>query len=145
MTARASARASTSRVASRRRDSATAFPTTTTAFPTTSPSPSPRRADARALSPARFLWWKPSTRFSGCPRDAGGGGAAVAAYFWMKLFDVLASNDVLERTLSRKVIHTTSGPFFMLTWPLFSASPEARYYAAVPAIQAIDSSPSAPG
>ena len=49
-------------------------------------------------------------------RDAGCAlGAAVAAYLWVKLFDVLASKDVLERKLSRKVIHTTSGPFFMLT------------------------------
>ena len=136
------ARASTSRVASRRRDSATAFPTTTTAFPTTSPSLHRRAASTRAPSPPRavpvvetldaVLGMSPA-------RDAGAAaGAAVAAYFWVKLFDVLASNDVLERTLSRKVIHTTSGPFFMLTWPLFSASPEARYYAAaVPAIQAI--------
>ena len=72
-------------------------------------------------------------------RDAGCAlGAAVAAYLWVKLFDVLASKDVLERKLSRKVIHTTSGPFFMLTWPLFGAAPYSQLFAAlVPTVQAV--------
>jgi dolichol kinase len=72
-------------------------------------------------------------------RDAGAAlGAAVAAYLWVKLFDVLASKDVLERKLSRKVIHTTSGPFFMLTWPLFGSAPSSQLFAAlVPALQAV--------
>jgi phytol kinase len=64
--------------------------------------------------------------------------AAVGAYLWVKLFDVLASNDVLERKLSRKLIHTSCGPFFVLLWPLFSASPSAKYFAAaVPVLQGI--------
>ncbi|EFJ43766.1 hypothetical protein VOLCADRAFT_45651, partial [Volvox carteri f. nagariensis] len=33
--------------------------------------------------------------------------------------------------LSRKLVHTTTGPIFVLTWILFSASPDARYLAAV--------------
>jgi dolichol kinase len=72
-------------------------------------------------------------------RDAGAAfGAAVAAYLWVKLFDVLASKEVLERKLSRKVIHTTSGPFFMLTWPLFGGAPSSQLFAAlVPALQAV--------
>jgi dolichol kinase len=62
----------------------------------------------------------------------------VGAYLWVKLFDVLASNDVLERKLSRKLIHTSCGPFFVLLWPLFSASPSAKYFAAaVPVLQGI--------
>lgn len=138
--ARASASHVASHVASRRR--AASFPGPATAFPTLAPSLRRRAASTRAPSPPRavpvvetldaVLGMSPA-------RDAGAAaGAAVAAYFWVKLFDVLASNDVLERKLSRKVIHTTSGPFFMLTWPLFSASPEARFFAAaVPAIQAI--------
>ena len=75
----------------------------------------------------------------GPARDAGAAlGAAVGAYLWVKLFDVLASKKILERKLSRKVIHTTSGPFFALTWPLFSSSPAACYFAAcVPALQAV--------
>ena len=72
-------------------------------------------------------------------RDASAAlGAAVAAYLWVKLFDVLASREVLERKLSRKVIHTTSGPFFMLTWPLFGGAPSSQLFAAlVPALQAV--------
>lgn len=40
--------------------------------------------------------------------------------------------------LSRKLVHITTGPLFVLTWPLFSSAPEARYYAAViPVLQGI--------
>lgn len=64
--------------------------------------------------------------------------AAVGAYLWVKMFDVLASKNLLERKLSRKLIHTSCGPFFMLTWPLFSSLPEARYFAAaVPLLQGL--------
>ena len=61
----------------------------------------------------------------GMTRDVGASlAAAVGAYLWVKMFDILASKNVLERKLSRKLIHTSCGPFFMLTWPLFSSSPE---------------------
>ncbi|GBF95757.1 phytol kinase chloroplastic-like [Raphidocelis subcapitata] len=63
--------------------------------------------------------------------------AAVAAYGWVKLFDRLAGSGALDRKLSRKLVHATAGPLFMLTWPLFSAAPEARFFAAaVPALNA---------
>jgi hypothetical protein len=39
----------------------------------------------------------------------------------------LASNDVFDRNLSRKLIHISSGSLFMLTWPLFSSRPEAGH------------------
>lgn len=75
----------------------------------------------------------------GLTRDAGAAvAAAVGAYLWVKMFDVLASKDMLERKLSRKLIHTSCGPFFMLIWPLFSSAPEARFFAAaVPLLQGI--------
>jgi len=64
--------------------------------------------------------------------------AGIAAYLWVKMFDLLASREVLDRKLSRKLIHTSCGPFFMLTWPLFSSMPEARYFAAlVPLLQGV--------
>jgi hypothetical protein len=75
----------------------------------------------------------------GIARDAGAAvAAAVGAYLWIKMFDFFASKDMLERKLSRKLIHTSCGPFFMLTWPLFSSMPEARFFAAaVPLLQGI--------
>ncbi|KAL3159181.1 hypothetical protein ABBQ32_011165 [Trebouxia sp. C0010 RCD-2024] len=57
--------------------------------------------------------------------------AVVGAYVWVRLFDWLATKGVLEQTLSRKLVHITSGPLFVLTWPLFSAGSNARYFAAV--------------
>mmetsp|Transcript_41140 Transcript_41140/g.105180 ORF Transcript_41140/g.105180 Transcript_41140/m.105180 type:complete len:327 (+) Transcript_41140:138-1118(+) len=56
----------------------------------------------------------------------------VAAYGWVKFLDTLAANDVLERKISRKVVHITSGPLYVLTWPLFSGDPSARWYAVLP-------------
>ena len=75
----------------------------------------------------------------GYARDAGCAlAAAVAAYLWVKLFDVLAGKNVLDARLSRKIIHTTSGPFFMLTWPLFGAAASSQVIAAlVPTVQAM--------
>ncbi|KAL3151728.1 hypothetical protein ABBQ38_012707 [Trebouxia sp. C0009 RCD-2024] len=57
--------------------------------------------------------------------------AVVGAYVWVRLFDWLATKGVLEQTLSRKLVHITSGPLFVLTWPLFSAGSNACYFAAI--------------
>jgi len=57
--------------------------------------------------------------------------AGIASYLWVKMFGWLASNDILERNLSRKLVHVSSGPLFMLTWPLFSSTPKARFFAAI--------------
>lgn len=40
--------------------------------------------------------------------------------------------------LSRKLVHITAGPLFLLTWPLFSGAANARLYAAViPALNSL--------
>jgi dolichol kinase len=55
----------------------------------------------------------------------------------VKVFDALAASGALDRKLSRKLVHATAGPFLVLTWPLFSAAPHARFVAAaVPALNA---------
>ena len=47
---------------------------------------------------------------------------------------------VILQKLSRKLVHITAGPLFVLTWPLFSCTPQSRYFAAViPALQALRS------
>ncbi|KAL0024202.1 hypothetical protein WJX77_007139 [Trebouxia sp. C0004] len=43
----------------------------------------------------------------------------------------MATRGLLEQNLSRKLVHITSGPLFVLTWPFFSAGSTARYFAAV--------------
>lgn len=63
---------------------------------------------------------------------------AGLAYLWVKAFDLLVSKGILEKKLSRKLVHMTSGPFLVLTWPLFSSAPEARLLAAaIPCVNAI--------
>lgn len=62
----------------------------------------------------------------------------VGAVIWVKLFDFLARHQVFDRKLSRKLVHITAGPLFVLTWSLFSWAHQARFYAAViPALQAV--------
>ena len=56
--------------------------------------------------------------------------ALAASYAWLKVWDVLANRQLIAPTLSRKMVHTTSVPLFMLTWPLFSADPTIPMYAA---------------
>lgn len=46
-------------------------------------------------------------------------GAAAGAYIWVKIFDTLARAGALDQKLSRKLVHSTAGPLFMLMWPLF--------------------------
>lgn len=54
----------------------------------------------------------------------------VGALGILQVFDELAKRDVLEKKLSRKLVHILSGLVFMLFWPLFSSSPIAKYMAA---------------
>lgn len=60
------------------------------------------------------------------------GATMVAAYAWIKLLDGLAARDVLGRKLSRKAVHITSGPLYVLTWLAFSEDPMARWFAVLP-------------
>lgn len=62
----------------------------------------------------------------------------VGAVVWVKLFDYLARNQVFDQKLSRKLVHITAGPLFVMTWALFSWDYQARLYALViPALQAV--------
>ena len=45
---------------------------------------------------------------------------------------------LFAQKLSRKLVHITAGPLFVLMWPLFSWAPNARLYAAViPALNSL--------
>lgn len=55
----------------------------------------------------------------------------AAAVGWLRLMDALAHRGLLPQTLSRKLIHTGTGPLFVLSWPLFGQTPSARVWAAL--------------
>lgn len=55
----------------------------------------------------------------------------VGAYGLVSAFDVLTKRNILDQKLSRKFVHILSGILFMMSWPLFSASEDARYIAAI--------------
>ncbi|KAK7268467.1 hypothetical protein RIF29_21166 [Crotalaria pallida] len=61
-------------------------------------------------------------------------GATVAvlggAYALVRAFDDLTRREILQQGLSRKLVHILSGLLFLVSWPIFSNSNEARYFAA---------------
>lgn len=63
-------------------------------------------------------------------------GAGSGAAAWVKLWSHLNQQGLVDSKLSRKLIHITSAPFFLATWPLYSSSPISRFIAAsVPLLQ----------
>lgn len=55
----------------------------------------------------------------------------AVALVWLRLNNWLAARGVVPPTLSRKIIHIGTGPLFVLCWPLFSETPQARWFAAL--------------
>ena len=49
---------------------------------------------------------------------------------WLQIWISLARSGKIDSKLSRKIIHAGSAPIFMLLWPLYSGSPNSRYFAA---------------
>lgn len=58
--------------------------------------------------------------------------AVASGVLWVRMFRTLASEGIIGRKLSRKLIHITSAPLFLLCWPLYSDSAAARCVAALP-------------
>ncbi|XP_030962643.1 probable phytol kinase 1, chloroplastic isoform X1 [Quercus lobata] len=62
--------------------------------------------------------------------DAGVAAAVLAgAYALVSAFDFLTQRNLIQQSLSRKLVHILSGLFFMASWPIFSTTTEARYFA----------------
>eukprot|EP00268_Persea_americana_P053482 TRINITY_DN6053_c0_g2_i2.p1 TRINITY_DN6053_c0_g2~~TRINITY_DN6053_c0_g2_i2.p1 ORF type:complete len:319 (-),score=49.99 TRINITY_DN6053_c0_g2_i2:332-1288(-) len=53
------------------------------------------------------------------------------AYSLVSSFDLLTTHNFIDQKLSRKLVHVLSGLLFMASWPIFSTSLEARYFAAL--------------
>ncbi|XP_022133528.1 probable phytol kinase 1, chloroplastic, partial [Momordica charantia] len=64
--------------------------------------------------------------------DAGATAAVLAGAYSLVLgFDNLARRNLIQQNLSRKLVHILSGLLFMMSWPIFSTSTEARYFASL--------------
>ena len=50
---------------------------------------------------------------------------------WLRLNDFLAHKGIIDSQLSRKLIHTGTGPLFVLCWLFFTPAAESRYLAAL--------------
>ncbi|KAF2295238.1 hypothetical protein GH714_032261 [Hevea brasiliensis] len=80
---------------------------------TSSPSFTPRAAAGGALL-----------------QDAGATAAVLAgAYCLVLAFDTLTERKLIKQKLSRKLVHILSGLLFAISWPIFSTSNVARYFA----------------
>lgn len=95
-------------------------------------------ASARRLMSNPPLW---SVRGGSLPSVVRDGAVSALilteSYVWLKLWSGAAANGRLHSNVTRKIIHATSAPLFLLHWPLFSRSPTARFFAAaVPLVQA---------
>jgi phytol kinase len=55
----------------------------------------------------------------------------IVSLLWLRLMDALAHRGLIAQQLSRKIIHTGTGPLFLLCWQLFSSQPWARFFAAL--------------
>jgi phytol kinase len=49
---------------------------------------------------------------------------------WLRVMDFAAHRGWIDSHLSRKIIHITTGPVFVLCWLMFNDEPEARWLAA---------------
>ncbi len=54
----------------------------------------------------------------------------LISLLWLRIMDFAAHRGLIENRLSRKVIHITTGPVFVLCWFLFRETPDARWWAA---------------
>ncbi|XP_029128452.1 probable phytol kinase 1, chloroplastic isoform X3 [Cajanus cajan] len=57
-------------------------------------------------------------------------GVLGGGYALVRAFDELTRRNILNQGLSRKLVHILSGLLFLISWPIFSNSPKARYFAA---------------
>jgi phytol kinase len=55
----------------------------------------------------------------------------ILCVIWLRSIDLIAQRGWITGRLSRKIIHTGTGPIFSLCWLLFNNTAEARYLAAL--------------
>ncbi|XP_031737373.1 probable phytol kinase 1, chloroplastic isoform X2 [Cucumis sativus] len=64
--------------------------------------------------------------------DAGATAAVlIGAYSLVRGFDNLTRRNLIQQNLSRKLVHILSGLLFTMSWPIFSTSTGARYFASI--------------
>ncbi|XVE68721.1 hypothetical protein DITRI_Ditri09bG0092000 [Diplodiscus trichospermus] len=65
-------------------------------------------------------------------QDTAASAAVLAgAYALVFTFDNLTQKELIQQSLSRKLVHILSGLLFAASWPIFSNSFEARYFASL--------------
>lgn len=58
-------------------------------------------------------------------------GGLIGATVWLKFWTTLARRNLIDPKVSRKMVHCGSAPLFLMTWPFFSSTPEARLWACI--------------
>ncbi|GMH07882.1 hypothetical protein Nepgr_009722 [Nepenthes gracilis] len=65
-------------------------------------------------------------------QDVGATALVLAGSFALvSAFESLTQRNIIQQSLSRKLVHVLSGLLFMASWALFSTSTEARYFASL--------------
>ncbi len=55
----------------------------------------------------------------------------ILMLLWLKLMETLAHRSIISSPVSRKIIHISTGPFFVLCWLLFTGQFSSRFLAAL--------------
>jgi len=55
----------------------------------------------------------------------------LGATVWILFWQWISSKEWIERTVSRKIVHMTCTPLFVLTWPLFTDLSGSRWVASI--------------
>ncbi|KAL4441470.1 hypothetical protein ABPG77_001974 [Micractinium sp. CCAP 211/92] len=99
----------------------------------------PQRQQQQRLQPAAALPEALAALEASPVRDVAAAAFAVAgSVALIKFFDTLERHNMIDKKLSRKLVHTLAGPGFIACWPLFGAEPYSRLVAAcVPALNGL--------
>ncbi|OMP05509.1 Phosphatidate cytidylyltransferase [Corchorus olitorius] len=95
------------------------------------PNPTPLRFRILSRVPPRAAALTVSSTASLLQDTTASAAVLTGAYGLVFTFDALTGKELIPQSLSRKLVHILSGLLFAVSWPIFSNSIEARYFASL--------------
>ncbi|KAK6228334.1 hypothetical protein SCA6_000674 [Theobroma cacao] len=95
------------------------------------PTPTSLRFDFLYRVPQRSAAFSAAETAALLQDTASSAAVLAGAYALVFTFDTLTQKELIQQNLSRKLVHILSGLLFAVSWPIFSNSLLARYFASV--------------
>ncbi|XWS66261.1 hypothetical protein CRYUN_Cryun05aG0184300 [Craigia yunnanensis] len=95
------------------------------------PTTSPLRFHGLYRVPQRATQFPAAATASLLQDTAASAAVLTGGYALVFTFDTLTKKELIQQHLSRKLVHILSGLLFAISWPIFSNSLEARYFASL--------------